>query len=209
MLELTTSTALQNIGSAVGTRPSFINSGKLRQKQRRKSEIKEKNYKRERRRKFWREGENGKNFLSFVFHVCFFVLNCIISFSPTRVVRCIVSGGTEAHRYELHLFSGTEILDVADQIRGLRTCIRQVLGSNLGPDIWYTECGDLPFLSLCPRTSQGERALMYCGPQSPRSYLLTIHPKTRGRKKYISKTNSGLLQIKLSEKFRSNNKNKL
>jgi len=41
MLELTTSTALQNIGSAVGSRPSFINSGILRQKQRRKSGIKE------------------------------------------------------------------------------------------------------------------------------------------------------------------------
>jgi hypothetical protein len=175
MLELTTSTALQNIGSAVGTRPSFINSGKLRQKQRRKSEIKEKNYKRERRGKFWREGKNGKNCLSFVFHVCFFVLTCIITFSPTRVVRCIVSGGTEAHRYELHLFNGTEILDVADQIRGLTTCIRQVLGSNLGPDIRYTECGDLPFLSVSPRNSQGERALMYVLWATVASFIFTYN----------------------------------
>jgi hypothetical protein len=67
MLELTTSTALQNIGSAVGSRPSFINSGILRQKQRRKSGIKGKNYKTKRERKSWREGKNGKIFICFGF----------------------------------------------------------------------------------------------------------------------------------------------
>jgi hypothetical protein len=56
MLELTTSTALQNIGAAVGTRPSFINSGTLKQKQRRKSGMKEKAYTIKRKQKFRRKG---------------------------------------------------------------------------------------------------------------------------------------------------------
>jgi len=96
---MTTSTASQNIGSAGGIRPSFINSGILRQKQRRKSGIKEKTFTIKRKRNF--EGREEWKVLYVLWlprslHCIGLYLKLLID---SNAVFCNVSGGIKDRMY--------------------------------------------------------------------------------------------------------------